>query len=115
MFDGGKKKSRRRLGRDTLNTCAECQGLPFKNGVDFWTFVRQSAKMTAWHRNYLFLCILYLGRYIVHRNGPTQSVGRILNICAKLCRNMPWSTWKRLVQIFVYLYGIFFSSYGVNA
>ena len=28
--------------------------------------------------------------------GPTQSILRVF--CAKLCTNMPWSTWKRLVQ-----------------
>ena len=31
------------------------QGLTLKNGVDVWTFVRLSAKITAWHRNYLVL------------------------------------------------------------
>ena len=34
------------------NTCAKFQGLTLKNGVYIWTFVRLSAKITAWHRNY---------------------------------------------------------------
>ena len=46
---------RKRLGKGTLNTCAKFQGLTLKNGVDIWTFVRLSAKITAWHRNYLVL------------------------------------------------------------
>ena len=43
------------LGKGTLNTCANFQGLPLKNGVDIWTFVRLSAKIAAWHCNYLVL------------------------------------------------------------
>ena len=31
------------------------QGLSLKNGVDIRTFVLSSAKITAWHRNYLVL------------------------------------------------------------
>ena len=30
-------------------------GPTLKNGVDIWTFVRLSAKITAWHCNYLVL------------------------------------------------------------
>ena len=50
-----KKNIRRRLDKGTWNTCAKIQGLPPKNRVDIWTFVRLSAKITAWHRNYLVL------------------------------------------------------------
>ena len=35
-----KQNIRKGLGRGTRNTCAKCQGLPLKNGVDIWTFVR---------------------------------------------------------------------------
>ena len=31
---------RKRLGRDTLNTCAKFQGPSFKNGVDIINFAR---------------------------------------------------------------------------
>ena len=34
-----KKTIRERLGRGTLNTCTECQGLSLKNSVDIWSFV----------------------------------------------------------------------------
>ena len=54
-FPAKKNKNPKRLGRGTLNTCAKIQGLSLKNGVDIWTFVRLSAKTTAWHRNYLVL------------------------------------------------------------
>ena len=50
-----KKHTHERLGRGKLNSCAQFQGLTVKNGVDIWTFVRLSAKTTAWHRNYLVL------------------------------------------------------------
>ena len=50
-----KKSIRQRLGKGTLNTCAKFQGPTLKNGVDIWTFVRLSAKITAWHHNYLVL------------------------------------------------------------
>ena len=46
-------KHSERLGKGTLNTCAKFQGLTLENGVAIWTFVRLSAKITAWHRNYL--------------------------------------------------------------
>ena len=39
----------------THQTRAKFQGLTLKNDVDIWTFVRLSAKITAWHRNYLVL------------------------------------------------------------
>ena len=52
-FRRKKKKIGERLGRGTLNTWAEFQGLTLKNGVDIWTLVRLSAKIKAWHRNYL--------------------------------------------------------------
>ena len=39
--------------------CAKFQGLTLKNGVDIWTFVRLSAKITAWHRNYLVLVYMF--------------------------------------------------------
>ena len=51
----GKKNIRKGLGKGTLNTCAKFQGLTLKNGVDIWTFAWLSAKITAWHRNYLVL------------------------------------------------------------
>ena len=53
-----KKKTRQRLGRGTLNTCAKILGLTLKNGVDIWIFVRLGAKITAWHRNYLVLVFI---------------------------------------------------------
>ena len=34
------KNIRKRLGRDTLNTCAKFQGPSLENGADIWTFVR---------------------------------------------------------------------------
>ena len=46
---------RERPGSGTLKTCAKFQGLNLKNGVNIWTFVRLSAKVTAWRRNYLVL------------------------------------------------------------
>ena len=56
-----KEKRRTRLGKGTLNTCAKFQGLTLKNGMDIWTFVRLSAKITAWHRNYLVLVYIRFG------------------------------------------------------
>ena len=50
-----KKPASKKIGKGILNTCAKFQGLTLKNGVDIWTFVRLSAKITAWHRNYLVL------------------------------------------------------------
>ena len=32
------------MDKGALNTCAKFQGLPLKNGVDFFTFVLLSAK-----------------------------------------------------------------------
>ena len=50
-----KKKSRKRLGRGTLNLCAKIQGLTLKNGGGIWPFVWINAKITGWHLNYLVL------------------------------------------------------------
>ena len=50
-----KRRKSKRLRRGTLNTCAKFEGLTLKNGVDIGTFVQLSAKLTAWHRNYLVL------------------------------------------------------------
>ena len=55
IFGEKKKNIRKRLGKGTLNTYAKFQGLTLKNGVDISTFVRLSAKITAWHCNYLVL------------------------------------------------------------
>ena len=69
---------RKRLGKGTLNTCAKFQGLTLKNGVDIWTFVRLSAKITAWHRNYLVLVYFRFWSLIWPNIGPTQLVLRNL-------------------------------------
>ena len=65
---------RKRLDRGTLNTCAKFQGLTLKNGVDIWTFVRLSAKITALHRNYLGLVYIRFSALIFFwlNIGPTQ-------------------------------------------
>ena len=56
MAEKEKEKTiRKRLVGDTLNACAKFQGLALKNGVDIWTFVRLSAKIPAWFRNYMAL------------------------------------------------------------
>ena len=90
------KKKRKRLGRGTLNTGAKFQGLTLKNGVDIWTFVRLSAKITAWHRNYLVLVCIRFSALNLTQHWSYAVISS--NLCAKLCTNMPWSTWKRLVQ-----------------
>ena len=62
IFSSEKKTNiRKRLGKGTFNTRAEVQGLTLKNGVDIWTFVRVSAKIMAWHCNYLVL--VYTSKY----------------------------------------------------
>ena len=90
-----KTNIRNRLDRDTLNTCAKFQGLSLKNGVDIWTFVRSSAKITA-YRNYLVLLNIRIWASILTQYWSYAVSSS--NIGAKLCTNMPWNTWKRLVQ-----------------
>ena len=90
-----KTNIRKRLRRGTLNTCAKIQGLTLTNGVDIWTFVRVSAKITSWHCNYLVLvCIRFWALFWLHI-GPTLSVLRFFE--RNFCTDIPWSTWKRLV------------------
>ena len=55
-----KNPTRKRLGRDTLNTCAKFQDLGLKHVVDILTFVRLSVKITARHRIYLGLVYIRL-------------------------------------------------------
>ena len=76
--------------------CAEFQGLTLKNGEDIWTLVRFSAKITAWHCNYLvFVYIRFRALNLTYYWSYAVSSSIF---CAKLCTSMPWSTWKRLVQ-----------------
>ena len=86
-----KKPIRKRLGKGTLNTCTKFQGLTLKNGVDIWTFVRLSAKITAWHRNYLFLVlVLVYNRFRALKLTYCWSYAVNSSIfCAKLSTNMP--------------------------
>ena len=72
------------------------QGLTLKNGVDVWTFVRLSAKITAWHRNYSVL--VYIWFWVLNLTSCWSYPVSSSIFCAKLCTNMPWGTWKRLVQ-----------------
>ena len=61
IFGEKKKKSiRKRFGRGTLNTYAKIHGQTLKNAADIWTFVRLSAEITGWHRNYLVLVYIRL-------------------------------------------------------
>ena len=82
-----KEKRRTRLGKGTLNTCAKFQGLTLKNGVDIWTFVRLSAKITAWHRNYLVLVHIRL-RALNLTEYCSYAVNSSI-FCAKFGTNMP--------------------------
>ena len=80
-----------------------------KNGVDNWIFVRQSAKITAFHRNYLVLVdvrfwVLNIMQYWSYAVSSS-------NIYTKLCTNMPWRIWKWLVQTYIYTY-IYIYSHG---
>ena len=45
--------------------------------MDIWSFVRLSAKLAAWHRNYLVLVYIRFWSLIWLNIGPTQSVLRI--------------------------------------
>ena len=76
-----KKKSVKGLAGDIKNwTRTKFQGLSLKNGVDIWTLVRYSAKITAWHRNYLVLSVYSISGVkidLLNSIGPTQSVLRI--------------------------------------
>ena len=68
-----------------------------QNDVDVWTFVRYSAKITVWHRNYLIL--VYIRSW-----GAKYDLVLVLRkqffeyFRETLYKHMPWSTWKRLVQ-----------------
>ena len=76
-----KKPIRERFGKGTLNTCTKLQGP--KNGVDIWTLARLSAKITAWHRNYLVLAYI---RFWALNLTSYWSYGVSSSIfCAKLC------------------------------
>ena len=91
------KPIRKKLGRDTLNTCAKFQGLSLKNGVDTLTFVLYSAKITAWRRNF-YLVLVYIRFRALNLTWYWSYAVSSSTMCAKVCANMPWSTWKRLVQ-----------------
>ena len=67
-----------------------------KNGVDIWTFVQLRAKITAWHRNYLVLVYIRFWALILTQYWSYAVSSS--TFCAKFCTNMPWSTWKRMVQ-----------------
>ena len=67
----------------TLNTCAKFQGLALENGVDIWTFVRLSAKMTACHRNYLVL--VYIRFWALNLNQYSSAVSSS-NFCANFVK-----------------------------
>ena len=89
-----------RLGKGTLNTCAKIQGLTLKNGVR--TFVWLGAKITAWHCNYVVL--VYTPEYsILDLKFDLVLVLRsqLFDFLPETLYNMPWSTWKRLVQKWV--------------
>ena len=58
--------------------------------------MRLSAKITAWHCNYL---VLVYSRFPALNLTSYWSYAVSSSIfCSKLCTNIPWSTWKRLVQ-----------------
>ena len=57
-----KNPTRKRLGRDTLNTCGKFQGVALKKVVDVWNFEQLSAKITDWYRNYFLKCIFDVER-----------------------------------------------------
>ena len=91
------KPIRKKLGRDTLNTCAKFQGLSLKNGVDTLTFVLYSAKITAWRRNF-YLVLVYIRFRALNLTWYWSYAVSSSIFRAKLCTDMPWSTWKPLVQ-----------------
>ena len=91
-----KKKHRQRLANGTLNTCAKFQGLTLKSGLEIWTFVWLSAKITPWHRCYLVL--VYIRSWELSLTYYWSYAISSSNVWAKLCTKMPWSTWKRLAQ-----------------
>ena len=78
-----KKAISKKLGRGTLNTCAKFKGLTLKTGVDIWTFVRLSAKIAAWHRNYSVL--VYIRFWSLYLTYLWSYAVRSSMSCAKLC------------------------------
>ena len=55
IYGRKRKKKTFAKGSSAINACAKLQGLALKNGVGIWTFVRLSAKIPAWFRNYMAL------------------------------------------------------------
>ena len=55
-----------------------------------------STKITGWQCNYLVL--VYIRFWALNLTQYWSYAVSSSNFCAKLCANMPWSTWKRLVQ-----------------
>ena len=96
-----------RLGRGTLNTCPNINGLTLTKAVGIRTFVRLSAKITARHRIYLGL--VYIRLWAVKLTYYWSYAVESSIVCAKLCTNMPRRTWKRLAQQGM---GHFVSSYN---
>ena len=68
---------RNKIGRGSRNVRVRLQGLSLKRMVDTWSWARQSAKITAWHRNYLVLEIFISRPSIWLNTGPTLSVIRM--------------------------------------
>ena len=70
-----KKNTRKRLGKDTLNTCAKFQGLTLENGVDFG--IRIKLGFYAWTSLYgislryhlLTINVQCMRNYAQHRNS----------------------------------------------
>ena len=57
-FRWRKKNIRKRFGKGTLHTCAKFQSLDSQKRRGQLDFVRLSAKITSWHRNYLVLAYI---------------------------------------------------------
>ena len=112
-FSANKNKNKKktfvkRLSKGTLNTCAKFQVLTLKSGVDIWTYVRLSAKITAWHCNYLVLAFIRFWALNLWLNiDPTQSALRFFaRNFVQTCLGAPGSGWSGKKSV------IFFSSYS---
>ena len=108
-FRRKKKNIRERLGKGTVSTCAKFQGLTLKNGVDIRTFARLSAKITAWHCNYLVL--VYTRFWALNLTWYWSYAVSSSNFCAKFCTCLgaPGSAWSRKKRV---IFSFFFSSYS---
>ena len=75
-----------KLDEDILNV-QNFTVVTLKNSVDIWTFVRLSAKITAWHRNYFVF--VHIRFRALNLTSSWSYAATSSNCCAKLCTNMP--------------------------